>query len=301
MYGVIDIGSNTIRLVVYQVNGQKIKPMFNKKFSAGIAGYINDKNRITKEGIEKAVHTLCELKMLLESVQIEELFVFATASLRNIDNTQEALDAIYEGCGYQVQVLTGEEEARFDYYGAVEQYPYGDGLIVDIGGGSTELVFFQDNEIKFAKSLPIGSLNLYVKYVKGILPNKKEMADIEKEVQMQLKEVQKGVSIQTLCVVGGSARAIVELLEEQYEGVVQNRAYDVKYLKKLTNYYQKKRRDMTRNILKVVPERIHTILPGVLALKTIVSAYGAREIITSDCGVREGYLRHVLKQRGEGL
>ena len=96
MYGVIDIGSNTIRLVVYQVYGQKIKPMFNKKFSAGLAGYINDKNRITKEGIEKAVHTLCELKMLLESVQIEELFVFATASLRNIDNTQEALDAIYD-------------------------------------------------------------------------------------------------------------------------------------------------------------------------------------------------------------
>ena len=147
MYGVIDIGSNTIRLVLYKVENNTLKPMLNKKYAAGLAGYINKKNCLSQKGMDKAVEILTEFREVTSNMGIREVFPFATASLRNIDNAQEVLETIEKSCGFQIRVLSGKEEAVFDYYGAVQDMDMGSGLLVDIGGGSTELVFYEDKQI----------------------------------------------------------------------------------------------------------------------------------------------------------
>ncbi len=190
MYAVIDIGSNTIRLVLYKIENNQIKSLLNKKSPAGLAGYINKDRCLKKSGIRKAVAVLSEFKEILDHMTIQEVFPFATASLRNINNAPEVLEAIRENCGFEVRILSGEEEAIFDYYGALQAMEMDKGLLTDIGGGSTELVFYQDHAIQRATSLPMGSLNLYQQYVKNhLIAKKSELQQIQKEVRKKLQEL----------------------------------------------------------------------------------------------------------------
>lgn len=301
MYGVIDIGSNTIRLVVYQVADGRIRPMLNKKYIVGLAGYVDQQNRLTKTGIYRAVAALQELRTIVENIQIDALYVFATASLRNICNTDQALCIIRKETGYDVQVITGKDEALYDYYGALHALPLETGLLVDIGGGSTELVCFRGGTIECAKSLPFGSLNLHMRCVKDILPEKKERTEIRRAVLAQLDEVDLPAPTPggVLCCVGGTARAAYKLIDDRYDDSIIAGQYEVKYLKKYLHFFEKHRRECTRQLLEIVPERIHTVIPGMIALKTIAEAYGCTQLLTSSNGVREGYLLHILQERGE--
>ena len=160
MYAIIDIGSNTIRLVLYKIENNQIKSLLNKKSPAGLAGYINKDRCLKKSGIRKAVAVLSEFREILDHMTIQEVFPFATASLRNINNAPEVLEAIRENCGFEVRILSGEEEAIFDYYGALQAMEIDKGLLTDIGGGSTELVFYQDHTIQRATSLPVSYTHL---------------------------------------------------------------------------------------------------------------------------------------------
>lgn len=91
MYGVIDIGSNTIRLVVFDYDGTSIRRVLNKKITAGLAGYINKDHEMRKRGVQVAVESLMELKTVTDQFSLDEIGVFATAPLRNIINTEEVL------------------------------------------------------------------------------------------------------------------------------------------------------------------------------------------------------------------
>ena len=304
MYGVIDIGSNTIRLVIYKIENRKIKPLLNKKQAAGLAGYISKSNRMKKSGIAKAIAVLCEFKEIIDNMNLQEVFLFATASLRNIENTDEVLMAIKASSGFDVRVLTGDEEAVFDYYGALQSTEMNNGLLVDIGGGSTELVFYKEKEVILTESLPMGSLNLYNRYVENIIPTAGEMAAIENEVVRQLKAVRLpdcDLSFRQICGVGGTARATASLLQEMNGWETKNAEYACSQLYNLLAMVSKDPKELTRQLLKTAPDRIHTLLPGVVVLKTIAAYYGSQTIITSHYGVREGYLYYLLGERGESL
>ena len=141
--GIVDVGSNTIRLSIYQYNDLDFKLLLGKKETAGLAGYVEN-GRLAPEGIEIAARVLTDFRTLLDNLEIDQLHVFATASLRNISNTDEAVDAIQAAAGVPIQVITGSEEAALSFQGALHgtPKPEGQGLLADIGGGSTELVIY---------------------------------------------------------------------------------------------------------------------------------------------------------------
>lgn len=301
MYCIIDIGSNTIRLVVYRLENNLIKPMLNKKYSAGLAGYVNKNNCLNKKGISKAIQVLKEFRCILDMLPDCEVFPLATASLRNIGNTYEVLEEIKHHCGFDIRVLSGKEEALFDYHGAILNINAENGLIVDVGGGSTELVLFTNNEPQLAESLPIGSLNLYKNYVSKLLPRKKELKKIEKEIQNQLKtlSIQDNIfAFQTICGVGGTVRAALELYKSINETFENTNEYSSSFFNTILSIYENSPDEFTSYILKNAPERIHTILPGIMILKVISETYCCNTIMTSQYGVREGYLYHILEERG---
>ena len=180
MWAVIDIGSNTIRLVIYASQEGPPRPILNKKYAVGLASYVDGDNLIKREGIEVLEEVLSDIRTILSYIKPEAVFPFGTATLRNSANGGEIAAMIKEKYGFDVRILSGEEEAKYDYYGALQDGIGDSGLLVDVGGGSTELTFFENREIIKATSIPLGSLNSYKKWVDGLVPAPKEAKRIKK-------------------------------------------------------------------------------------------------------------------------
>lgn len=300
MYGIIDIGSNTIRLSVYATK-PKLHPVFHQKNTAGLISYIGKDRLLSQEGIHKLVYVLGGFRHTLDILHIKHVFVFATAPLRRIENTEEVLSAVWERTGFSVRVLTGEEEAQFAFCGAMQALPYKDGLLLDIGGGSTELVFYKDREVLYSTSLPMGSLSLYQTFVSQLLPTKEERRKIKNAIGNALSKTLLPVSDHgplSLCAVGGTARAACKLINRKLGMPSQNRHFSTKILQSLLHQFHGSEKKVFAPILQVAPDRIHTLVPGMILLKTIAKHYNASEITVSETGVREGYLTAVLADIG---
>lgn len=291
MYAVIDIGSNTVRMSIYKFESGEIKFMFNKKYMIGLAGYIDDNGNLNRQGMEKAIDALNSFKKILNNIEVKKVYAFATASLRNILNSDDALFYIKEKSGFDIKIISGEEEARLDFIGATQKIENEEGILVDIGGGSTEIVFYKEGKIIKAVSIPIGSLNMYSKFVSNLLPKKSEKKKIEEFVLNELKKVGKeAVKTTTIRGVGGTVRASCKLNNNIFDYFSSNTKIPSKNINKMTKMFDEKNKNTFLEILKTVPERIHTIVPGMVILNTVAKFYNIKTIEVSKYGIREGYL-----------
>ena len=289
--GIVDVGSNTIRLSIYHWEGQKFKLLMNKKEMAGLAGYIKN-GLLSDSGILVACRVLAGFKALLNNFNIADLHVFGTASLRNIVNTEEALETVEAVTGVKMEVLSGADEAAFSFLGAtVGGGAPGSGLLADVGGGSTELVAYRDGVITSGCSLPMGSLSLFTKHVSGLFPTKEERKAIRAEVEEELEKAKTaGLRCGHLTGVGGTFRAAAKLCNDLSGTDPDNKVIPADEIYALYKGLKKSDRDTLRQILRSVPDRVHTILPGLAILKEILDAYQVSTVTVSACGVREGYL-----------
>lgn len=313
MYGVIDIGSNTIRLVIYSVSqseedgSYRLKRIMNKKYTASLASYITD-GRMSEEGIQTASDTLKELKTITDGLHLEKVFVFATAPFRNIENTVETVAEVENSSGFPIKVLSGEQEAAFGFSGLMNELNQKDqelaeapGLLFDLGGGSTELVSFDREIIHSSYSMPVGSLNLYKSFVSGILPTEQEIRKIHKQAKSELKKTPlygqtfPGIT----CCEGGTARAVLKMLREIYPGKVKNSVYKSGRINDLLDLYLTQPDVFTDKALKTAPDRIHTILPGLIVMQCICETFECRKMLTVRSGVREGYLLSELEEQNQ--
>ncbi len=290
MYGIIDIGSNSMRLSCFKRTEKDLSYVFHKKYMAGLASYVTKKNLLSERGIDKAVEILTDFKKIISSVGIENVSIIATASIRNVNNTEEILEQIKERTGLDVEVLTGKEEALCDFVGATHFTKASEGIVVDIGGGSTELVFFSDSQVEEAVSIPYGSLNMYTKHVTKLFPKKKEIHEIQSLVRKELEHISSWNGNRVILGVGGTSRAVCKLYNDFYDLPITNRKISCDKLSKLLEELKDDKEFCMRKLLQIIPERIHTILPGLLIMDEIIRFYDCKEVEISSWGVREGYL-----------
>lgn len=288
--GIVDLGSNTIRLSIYHWEGQDFRLLLNKKTMAGLAGYVQG-GVLSDSGILVACRTLSSYRALLDNFQVSKMHVFAMASLRNISNTGEAVETIRDVTGIPVEVLSGDEEAALSFKGAVLPGGVSTGLLADIGGGSFELVSYEDMSITSACSLPVGSLSLYTRFVNGLFPTPEERKAMRAYVEEQLDRARTaGVRRSRLCGVGGTIRALNKLSVDVFHKPPESRSMTAEELRELYKLLKKDGRDTLRQILHAAPDRVHTLVPGLVILNTIIKAYGVEQVTASSSGVREGYL-----------
>lgn len=297
-YAVIDLGSNTIRLVVYEETNAEFHALFTQKFTAGLAAYLQD-GMMTSEGIRLICTTLQRCKMLLKEFTPCTTLAFSTAPLRNIRNTQEAIDQIYAETGYSVDVLTGLEEAYLDYYGVQRELPVESGLLFDIGGGSTEILTFAHDGTGVIESVPIGSLNLSKKHIAKLFPDKKERDAIRLQVQKSLKrhKLNHLPPYETLCGIGGTARTVLQLLQAMKVILPAQRTFTAEQFRKLKKFLWKKDSAAMELLTQYCPDRLHTIFSGILILETLILQSRCTTVYVCKYGVREGYLRRYLMQQ----
>lgn len=297
-YAVIDIGSNTVRMVIYTVEDTTFHALFSKKYTLGLAGYIQD-GIMSQEGIHRLCGVLLECRMLVNQFDIVQHFAFGTASLRNIQNTRETVDQIFLVTGFSVDVISGQAEAYLDYYGVVADTPLESGLLFDIGGGSTELVTMAHDGPGVIESLPIGSLNLAKEYVEKVFPKQSECEKIQARIRKELKKrkLHRLPAHTALYGIGGTARSLLLLAQEQQELPETQRLLTTAQLRKLEKLLWKKGSAAQELLLKNCPDRLHTIYPGMLILDELVELSQCETIYISKYGVREGYLRRELMRK----
>lgn len=287
---IIDIGSNSIRLTLYEIENGNFKILFREKIMAGLAGYVEN-GALSAEGVECACAGLLTFRSILQTLHIEHISVFATASLRNISNTQQALGIIRAATGYSVEVLSGESEALLGYAGAMQELHLRSGAFLDIGGASTEIVTFDEGKPVDFASFPIGSLSLYRRCVKRILPGQGSLKRLQQEIDKTIQPGHAALAERPLLVgVGGTARAAFKLAQHYYKISSDCHTITAGQLNGLCSFLCSGKKEASDLILRLEAERIHTLVPGVLILQHIFQLFGAQQLIISKYGVREGYL-----------
>lgn len=302
LYGVIDIGSNTIRLTIYEVDEQTnaFSTLFKLKTMAGLVSYIDKKSgMMDKAGMERLVDVL--QSYLACAARFKELngpHIFATAGVRNAKNAREVIERAEKACGLPIELLSGREEAELGYAGAMYQSMLTTGVQIDVGGGSAEVTTFDHGAISHVTSIPHGSLSLFGTFVHELLPTPAESDRIRALIRKHLTEVEgfKGFTCSVASGVGGSVRAASRLRDTwcpDERGPRANVTRD--QVKAVLDFVAYDPHRASRDILRVAPERAHTCIPGLLVVETVMDAFGAAELEVHEFGVREGYLlAHVL-------
>lgn len=289
-HAIIDIGSNSIRLTLYEITSESFKLLFREKIMAGLAGYVEN-GALSAEGIECACTGLLKFQNILKTLEIKNVSVFSTAALRNISNSKEALSAIRNATGYFVEILGGEEEALLGYTGAMREFELESGIFFDIGGASTEIVDFNDGKPLNLESFPVGALSLYHRCVKRILPGedslRRLMFTIKETVDIHEKP---SIHKDMIVGIGGTARAALKFSKYYCKLADDCCSITAMQLDALSSFLCSGKKSALNLILRLEPERIHTLIPGILIMQHIVKVFHAKEIIIGKYGVREGYL-----------
>ena len=298
-FAVVDLGSNTIRMTLYDVQEQGgFQALFSEKRMAGLVNYIRS-GALSREGIEVACSVLRGFQRLLAQFGPVPVHVFATASLRNIRNTEEVLAAIRENTGLEVEVLSGELEARYGCIGAMLTCPLAGGAVFDIGGGSTEIVRLENGKIVSAQSLDMGSLNLYNRYVSELWPSRPEIEELTAAVRKKLRKADLPKKpAPFICGIGGTARAVLKIANQYLDKPESNRLLTLAELDRTAAMLLDRKNTARKLILKNCPDRVHTILPGVIVMTTVTHKLCKEQLYISRYGVREGYLCQKLIKPG---
>lgn len=163
---IIDIGSNTVRLVVYGGAMRAPSVLLNEKVTARLGRAIAETGRLADEAVELALRGLARFALLLEDLGIEDVEVVATAAVRDASNGPEFVEKL-RAMGLAPRVLSGEEEAILSAHGVIGAFPDARGIVADLGGGSLELVRVGEGRTSAATSLPLGTLRLVAHRARG--------------------------------------------------------------------------------------------------------------------------------------
>ncbi len=296
-YAVTDIGANTVRMNIYDVEDGHYERILTQTDTPGLLGYVNN-SRMSEEGILKLLATITTFEKFARNVKCDATRYFATASLRGVVNSADVLRVIRDHTGVEIDLISGESEALLSFAGLKLSFSdIRSGIMIDMGGGSTELLGFVDAMAVRAVSLPFGSLSLYHENVEGVIPTKSEIKAIKASVDRAMRDIcWLGNYGGTAYLIGGTGRTAGKLRDMVYCGGTSEPTcrMTTDELKAVYDKIKNPGHEDIAMMLRAAPERIHTIIPGMIAIRRILSAAGITDIVISNTGIREGYLTQKL-------
>jgi exopolyphosphatase / guanosine-5'-triphosphate,3'-diphosphate pyrophosphatase len=292
---VVDIGSNSVRLVVYDALRRSPSPIFNEKVLCGLGKGIAKSGSLNKTAIERALASLRRFRVLIQQMNVGEVHALATAAAREADNGDSFIKQAKKALGADIKILSGREEARLAALGVLAGIPDADGIVGDLGGGSLELIDIRDGKLNDGVTLPIGVLRL-IDMSDGNLHEARKIVDSYLEQAPVLKSLEG----RTFYAVGGTWRnlARMHMAETEYP------------LHVLHNYTMPRREAMNaaevltaipsqslRGVKDVSKSRVDTLPFGAVVLERILQKGNAKDVVASVLGVREGLLFDKLPKR----
>lgn len=290
--GIIDLGSNSSRLVIYDIYpNQSYRPVFEMKQNIQLAHNMGKDHKITQEAIARAV--ACS-KLFLRAGMLHGVtkwIAVATAAVRQASNRDEVLRSIEEEASLTFRVLSGEEEGRYGFIGVMNTIAIDDALLVDIGGGSSELMYVRGRSLKQVVSIPYGALNLTERFQAATEPELGNLARAFFEEQLKaIPWLEEALHLPVIGL-GGTARALAKLdALDQSEAGERIHGYRVTadFVQSCFNQLKTTPSTKRKKIKGLGKHRSEMIVAGLAVLSAVMNAVVSPELIISRSGVREG-------------
>lgn len=292
--GIIDIGSNSIRLAIYELHESGAYRVIGEfKESARLSQRIGPDGGLPSAEIQNIVRMLSYFKRICDAHGVTEYRAAATAAIRNATNAREIADTLSKQSGFHIEVLSGEDEARLGFLGMIQTMDIPDGFLVDIGGGSTEISLFRNRRLLHSISFPFGAVNTTRKFAPNGEFQAEQLNGIRQMVQRAISEhswIRQSPGL-PLVGLGGGVRTLSKIdqrkrkysLPTTHNYVVSPTDMDelAVWLPSLTGERRKKVDGLSK-------DRYDIIVPGVIILQTIFQATGALQYVVSGAGLRDG-------------
>jgi len=289
---VIDIGSNSVRLVVYEGLTRSPTPIFNEKALCGLGREVRSTGRLPDDAVAKALSVLRRFRALCDTMQVEQLWVLATAACREASNGPEFIVEAEQICRARIDLLSGRQEARYSALGIVDGMFRPDGIVGDLGGGSLELVDVRGRRISAGTTLPLGGLALQDLSARSL-------RKAEKIVEAELRrapELEAGKG-RTFYAVGGTWRSLARLHMWQTGyplHVMHGYTIPAKEALEFSRLVRRISPDMLSRIQVISDARRPLLGYAAIVLEQIIKRAKPKQVVVSALGVREGLLYSLL-------
>ena len=284
MFGVIDVGSNSVRLMISDGKNTIEKLAQTTRLAEGMgSGKV-----LQKASIERSVIAIAGFIEYAKNKDVDKFFVFATAAVRQAKNKQDFINAVKQSCRLDVDVVSGENEALFGLLGTLNGK---NGAIIDVGGASSEIAVVENNKLIYSKSLPIGAVILRDNCGQ----------DLEKGIDFVENTIKDyGVVPKSeFYSIGGTATSIASIMQElEPYAPTKTDGFKIYYnaLFDLTNKLYSMTVEERRKLKGLQKERAEVIAGGALILLKIMEKIGAEYIIVSEKDNLEGYLMNKMER-----
>lgn len=290
---IIDIGSNSARLVVSHIykNGA-YNMVYNQKEALRLSQKVDGQNMLTEEAFTSTIDTLKSFAYMCKIYQADKIIAVATAAIRNAANGKELIARAAQETDIRLHIISGKTEAYISYLGVINTLDVKNGIIFDLGGGSTELILFKNRKILESVSIPLGAVNTTSMFnIRNEMPPEVFtklstfiMDCLAKYPWLKQKNL-------PLIGVGGTARTVAKIIQraKKYPATkIHNYAYPLQTFRSFFNKLRTTNLEQRKKISGLSSERSDIILAGSSIISCLLEATGAKKLITSGCGLREG-------------
>jgi exopolyphosphatase/guanosine-5'-triphosphate,3'-diphosphate pyrophosphatase len=285
---IVDIGSNSVRLVAYESLSRALTPTFNEKVLCGLGRGVATTGFLGEDSVAKALAALQRFRVLCRTMGIADIRVLATAAVRDAANGPQFLELAEKAIGREIALLSGPREAQLAGLGVVSSIWAADGAVGDLGGGSLELADVSGGKVGRGVTLPLGGLSLLELSDRS----PKKAAKIARDALQKVKSLD-GLSGRTFYAVGGTWRALARLhmSQRQYPmRVMHNYVIPARDALEFTKLIERVEVEALSAIDTVSSARRPLLAYGAAVLEEIVRRANPKEIVISALGVREGLL-----------
>ncbi|TAD87635.1 MAG: exopolyphosphatase [Alphaproteobacteria bacterium] len=285
---VIDIGSNSIRLVAYQDGGRAPLPLFNEKVMCGLGRGLAATGLLDPEGVRLALDNLVRFRGLVDAMGIGTVHVLATAAVRDAANGADFARAVQERAHFTIRIISGEEEARLSAWGVLSGIPEADGLVGDLGGGSLELVDIRGGGAGDHATLPLGPLRL-ADLSGG------DLRETRRIVRAELARLPwiRNLRDREFYAVGGSWRSLARVMMDRLDyplHVIHHYSVNTHDALRLLEAMIRLPRDKVRRLPAVSRRRADSLPLAALTLFEVLRQAPPSRLVFSANGLREGCL-----------
>lgn len=298
--GIIDIGSNSIRLVIYDTTPDGgYKTVKECKYSARLSEKISKEGRLERKALETVIPILKQFKDVCSAFGVERMRAGATAAIRNAANSEEVIAYLSEAADMPIEVISGHQEAYFGFLGVINAFDVQDGFVIDIGGGSTEITLFRSRTHQHSISFPFGAVNTNVLFGQEGNWTAESVERLQTYVKGRLVEFEwLSASPQLpLFGLGGTLRSLCKIDQKQRDYSLPNsHGYSMsgetvqQYMDTLPSMPYDKRKE----IEGLSKSRVDIIVSGLIIFHTVYQYIRASHAVVSGEGLREGMLHDLL-------